>query len=56
MIRKPLQIDENRKLLQHKFSVFSQICPMMATDSLQVITHGSKSGNLTPALLSEAKP
>lgn len=56
MIRKPLQIHENRKLLQHKFSVLSQICRMMATDALQVITHGSKSRHLTPAFLSEAKP
>jgi len=56
MIRKSLQIPENGKLLQHKFSVLSQICRMMATDALQVIGHGSKSSHLTKAVLSEAKP
>ncbi|MEG4960664.1 MULTISPECIES: hypothetical protein [unclassified Microcoleus] len=56
MIRKPLQIHENRKLLQHKFSVLSQICRMMATDALQAIGHGSKSRHLTKAIRSEAKP
>jgi len=55
MMRKPLQIHENRKLLQHKFSILSQICRMMATDSLQALRHGSKSRHLPKAVLSEAK-
>jgi hypothetical protein len=55
MIRKPLQIPENRKLLQHKFSILSLICRMMATDALQALRHGSKSRHLPKAVLSEAK-
>jgi len=43
MIRKRLQIDENRKLLQHKFRILSLICRMMATDALQALRHGLKS-------------
>ncbi|MEG4533926.1 hypothetical protein [Microcoleus sp. D2_18a_D3] len=55
MIRKPMQIKENGKLLQHKFSVISQIYRMMATDAVQVLRHGSKSCNLTKDVRSEAK-
>ncbi|MEG4588685.1 hypothetical protein QUA54_26210 [Microcoleus sp. MOSTC5] len=51
-----MQIHENRKFLQHKFSVLSQICRMMAIDALQALRHGSKSRNLTKAIRSEAKP
>jgi hypothetical protein len=50
-----LQIDENRKLLQHKFSILSQICRMMATDALQALRHGSKSRHFAKGVLSEAK-
>ncbi|MEG4168961.1 MULTISPECIES: hypothetical protein [unclassified Microcoleus] len=56
MIPKPLQMEKNRKLLQHNFSVLSQIYRMRARDSLQVIRHGSKSRNLTKDVRSEAKP
>ncbi|MEG4025032.1 MULTISPECIES: hypothetical protein [unclassified Microcoleus] len=56
MIPQPLQINENGKLLQHKFSVLSQIYRMIATDAVQVLRHGSKSSNLTKAVGSEAKP
>ena len=55
MIRKPLQIDKNGKLLQHTFSVLSQIYRMMARDAVQVIRHGLKSRNLTKDVRSEAK-
>ncbi|MEG4105439.1 hypothetical protein [Microcoleus sp. S13_C5] len=56
MIRKPLQMEKNGKLLQHNFSVFSQIYQMMARDALQLLGHGSKSRNLTKDFGSEAKP
>ncbi|MEG4233157.1 hypothetical protein QUA40_13740 [Microcoleus sp. Pol11C3] len=56
MIRKPLQIKKNGKLLQHTFSVISQIYRMMATDALQALRHGSKSRHLTKAISSDAKP
>ena len=56
MIRKPLQIEKNGKLLQHNFSVLSQIYRMMVRDSLQVLRHGSKSRNLTKDVRSETKP
>ncbi|MEG4324306.1 hypothetical protein [Microcoleus sp. herbarium5] len=56
MIRKPLQIEKNGELLQHNFSVLSQIDRMMARDTLQVLRHGSKSRNLTKDVRSEAKP
>jgi len=56
MIRKPLQMEKNGKLLQHNFSVVSQIYRMMARDALQVLRHGSKCRNLTKDVRSEAKP
>ncbi|MEG4489508.1 hypothetical protein [Microcoleus sp. D2_18a_B4] len=56
MIRKPSQMEKNGKLLQHNFSVLSQIYRMMAIDALQVLTHGSKSRDLTKDVPSEAKP
>ncbi len=56
MIRKPLQMEKNGKLLQHNFSVLSQIYRMMARDALPVLRHGSKSRNLTKDVRSEAKP
>ncbi|MEG3901904.1 hypothetical protein QUB29_23435 [Microcoleus sp. B4b_D2] len=56
MIRKPLQMQKNCKLLQHNFSVLSQIYRMMARDSWQVLRHGSKSSDLTKNVRSEAKP
>ncbi|MEG4408116.1 MULTISPECIES: hypothetical protein [unclassified Microcoleus] len=56
MIRKPLQMEKNGKLLQHNFSVLSQIYRMMARDALQVLRHGSQSRNLTKDVRSEAKP
>jgi len=56
MISKPLLIMQNRKLLQHKFSVISQMCRMMATEALQAIGHRSKSCHLTKSVGSEAKP
>jgi|GEM_PF-2339669 hypothetical protein len=55
MIRKPLQIEKNGKLLQHTFSVLSQIYRMMARDAVQVFRHGLKSRNLTKDARSEAK-
>ncbi|MBD1829012.1 hypothetical protein NDI47_24385 [Microcoleus vaginatus GB1-A2] len=55
MIRKSLQINENGKLLQHKYSVLRQICRMMVTDALQGLKPISKSRNLTKAVISEAK-
>ncbi|MEG4572040.1 hypothetical protein QUA56_04835 [Microcoleus sp. N3A4] len=56
MIRKPFQIQQNAKLLQHKFIVLSQICRMMATDALQALRHRSKSRHLIKSVGSEAKP
>ncbi|MEG5031943.1 hypothetical protein [Microcoleus sp. AT3-D2] len=56
VIRKPLQMEKNGKLLQHNFSVLSQIYRMMARDALQVLRHGSKSRNLTKDFCSETKP
>ncbi|MEP6516465.1 hypothetical protein [Microcoleus vaginatus] len=55
MIRKPLQIEKNGKLLQHNVSVLSQIYRMMVRDALQLLRHGSKSRNLTKDVRSEAK-
>lgn len=55
MIRKPLQIEKNRKFLQYTFSVLSQIDRMMTRDAVQVLRHGSKSRNLTKDVRSEAK-
>ncbi|MEG4341869.1 hypothetical protein QUB70_01095 [Microcoleus sp. A003_D6] len=52
---KPLRIWQSRKLLQHKFSFFSLIRGMMATDALQVLGHRSKSRHLTECVGSEAK-
>ncbi|MEG3846234.1 hypothetical protein QT971_22660 [Microcoleus sp. herbarium19] len=56
MIGKPLLIIQNRKLLQHKFSVFGHICRMKAADALQALKHRSKSRNLTKSVAIEAKP
>ena len=56
MIRKPLQMEKNGKLLQHNFSGLSLIYRMMAKDALQVLRHGSKSRNLTKDVRSETQP
>jgi hypothetical protein len=55
MIRKSLKINENRKLLQQKYSVLRQIGRMMVTDALQGLKRISKSRHLTKAVISEAK-
>ncbi|MEG4520713.1 MULTISPECIES: hypothetical protein [unclassified Microcoleus] len=54
MIRKPLQMEKNGKLVQHNVSVVSQIYRMMARDALQLLRDGS-SRNLTKDVRSEAK-
>ncbi|MEG4271742.1 MULTISPECIES: hypothetical protein [unclassified Microcoleus] len=56
MIRKPLQMETNGKLLEHNFSVLSHIYRMMARDALQVLRHGSKSLDHTKDVCSETKP
>ncbi|MEG4854004.1 hypothetical protein QUB10_24330 [Microcoleus sp. B5-D4] len=56
MIRKPLQMQKNGKLLQHNFSVLSQIYRMMARDAVQVLRHCLKFSDLTKDVRSEAKP